>query len=77
VSNPILELVSLYLFDHGPSTMTDIALGTCIGRASLRTHLTLNLGHRYSCALSEVDGVPTRTWSLAPPDPLVQLENLE
>lgn len=77
MSNDILEAVTLFLYDHGPSCATDIAFATGIPRVVLRTHLQLNLGHRYACALTELDGVPTRKWSLAPPDPLVQLENIE
>jgi hypothetical protein len=74
MSSDILELVTLYLWDHGPSTMTDIALHTCIPRASLRTHLALNEGERYSCALSDVDGIPTRHWALLPAAPTQELE---
>jgi hypothetical protein len=71
VSSDILDLVTLYLYDNGPATFSDIAATTLIPRASLRSHLHLNDGYRYRCELAEVDGIPTRRWSLLPPTMVV------
>jgi hypothetical protein len=62
--NEILEAVTLCLYDHGSLTLNEIALITCIPLPSLRDHLHINRGERYSARMTVEDGVPMRRWSL-------------
>ena len=68
MSSGALDLVALFLFDHGPSTLTDIASMTQIPLTTLRNHMTLNRGHRYAAILTIEDGIPVRRWSLLQPN---------
>jgi hypothetical protein len=67
--NEVLEAVSLCLFDYGPLPATEISIITGLPLPTLRTHLRLNLGHRYQAAMALESGVPIRRWSLLPADP--------
>lgn len=60
----VLELVALALYDHGPLTMSELSVITCLPLASIRTHLHLNHEVCYSARLSWEDGVPIRRWFL-------------
>jgi hypothetical protein len=62
----ILEYVTLYLYDHGPSTLADIASHTQIPLNTLRTHLHTHSGERYLVKTTFEDGLPIRRWELAP-----------
>ncbi len=61
-----LDYVSLYLYDHGPCTLNDIAAATLIPLPTLRTHLHVNAGERYLARLTFEGGYPVRRWELAP-----------
>ncbi len=61
-----LDFVSLYLYDHGPATLTAISAATGIPLPTLRTHLHLNCPDRYLARLTIEHGTPVRRWELAP-----------
>ncbi len=66
MTSDVLDLVSLALFDHGPMTLNDLALMTCLPLPSIRMHLQLNRGSRYLATLTIEDGMPIRRWALLP-----------
>jgi hypothetical protein len=64
VTSDVLDLVSLALFDHGPMTLNDLALMTCLPLPSIRMHLQLNRDVRYRPTLTIEGGIPIRRWAL-------------
>ncbi len=62
----VRDWVVLYLYDHGPCTMSDLSRSLCIPLPTLRTHLHLNCPDRYLARTVIEDGHPVRRWELAP-----------
>jgi hypothetical protein len=60
----IQDAICLALYDHGPLTISDLAVMTCLPLPSIRLHMQVNRGHRYLATLTIEDGLPIRRWRL-------------